>query len=805
MGLPSPINIQVEGNDLPVSHDIAQKLVDKSKTIPGAADVRIQERLDYPQIRIDLDRPKIARIGLTVEEVVKSIVTALNSSINFAPAFWIDPKNGNHYFLGAQYPETLIKDLDTLRNIGITGKNQERVVRLREIAAFKEITAPSEIRHLNIKRVIDIFANVQGRDAGGVAGDIQAILPKPQDLPEGYRGQMRGEIASMRDAFKNLGFGLLLAVVLVQLVLSGQFRSFADPLLILCAVPVGLIGVLVTLWATHTTLNVQSFIGIIFMVGIAVSNSILLVEFANRELEQGQKPDDAIVRAAGIRLRPILMTSLATLLGLAPMAIGIGHGAEANVPLARAVLGGILVSTILTLVIVPMLYAALQRLKKGHPSALICFLLSLLLLPGKVEATDPVALSYEKAVELALHYNPRIRAAEARIEESRQDIRTARASAYPRLTLSAIDSDGLGGSSSALGITGLVNSPYRKGPAAGVDGAWTLYDFGRTSYKTAAAQEKVKATQAGLEKVKLETRLEVADAFFRCAQYERLNTVLEVQVQDQGQIIHEVGRYVRSGLRSPVEWNLVRATSQGIQARQEDVRTQKLLATEELRGGMSAPELGSFQCQADTASLTPTLSLQGRGRKGEGWLLSADTIDKLIASRPAIIVARQQVQAAEAEWKAARREQGPILSAVGSAGRLDETIRVQKKEWSAGVGIRLHLFEGFRLSAAEKRSARALEEARSLLAVREQAIRKEIRSDLALVRGLGEKRKHLEEQQKLVDEAYHMARRRYLEKTGTFTDLRDAQAMYFQTVEQTLAAEFAERLAVERLRIQSGS
>ncbi|MBU6430363.1 MAG: efflux RND transporter permease subunit, partial [Cyanobacteria bacterium REEB65] len=278
MGLAAPINVQVEGNKLDVSRGIAENIAEKLKAVPGAVDVSIQERLDYPQIAIELDRPKIARLGLTVEEVVKTVVTALNSSINFAPAFWIDPKNGNHYFIGAQYREEEIKDLSTLKNIGITGKHQELLVRLGEIASFKETTAPSEIRHLNIKRVIDVFANVSGRDIGGVAADIERLLPRKDELPEGYRVYMRGEVSSMKEAFANLGFGLLLAVILVHLVLSGQFRSFLDPLLILLAVPLGLMGVLATLWLTNTTFNIQSFTGVIFMVGIAVSNSILLVE-----------------------------------------------------------------------------------------------------------------------------------------------------------------------------------------------------------------------------------------------------------------------------------------------------------------------------------------------------------------------------------------------------------------------------------------------------------------------------------------------------------------------------------------------
>jgi multidrug efflux pump subunit AcrB len=303
-----------------------------------------------------VDRVKAAYLGLTQEDVVKNVVTTLNSSINFAPAFWIDHRNGNHYFIGAQYRESAIRSLDTVEDIPITGPRQRMPVMLKQIATFDRTTAPAEVDHHNITRVIDIYANVSGRDVGRTAADIERAIAdiKP---PEGYFVRMRGEVASMRESFAGLGFGLVMAVILVYLVMVVQFRSFIDPFIVMFAVPLGFIGVLLMLFLTRTHLSIQSLMGVIMMVGIVVSFSVLLVEFANRLRQEGQSAEEAIRAAARIRLRPILMTSLAAMLGLIPMAIAGG----ANIPLARAVIGGVLASTVLTLFVVPVLYTFLKR------------------------------------------------------------------------------------------------------------------------------------------------------------------------------------------------------------------------------------------------------------------------------------------------------------------------------------------------------------------------------------------------------------------------------------------------------------
>ncbi len=365
-GLPSPIDIQVEGNKLEAAHDIAEKIKRFAQGVPGAVDVRIEQRLDAPQMNVEVDRVKAAQVGLSQDTIVKNIVTAFNSSINFAPSFWVDQNNGNHYFVGAQYREEDIKSLETAQDIPITDKSQPVPIALRNLAKFSYTTAPVEINHHNITRVTDIFVNVRGRDVGSVAADIERFIARIRNdrsqVPEGYFIQMRGEVKSMRESFQSLGFGFLLAVILVYLVMVFQFRSFLDPFIVMFAVPLGSIGVAGILFLTGTSLNIQSLMGSIMMVGIVVSFSVLLVEFANHlraeALDRGVHKSlrETIVEAAGIRLRPILMTGLSAILGLTPMAIAGG----ANIPLARAVVGGVMAAMVMVLFVVPILYLLLK-------------------------------------------------------------------------------------------------------------------------------------------------------------------------------------------------------------------------------------------------------------------------------------------------------------------------------------------------------------------------------------------------------------------------------------------------------------
>ena len=379
-GLPSPINIKVQGSDLFTAEEIAQRVQRIAASVPGAVDVRIAQRMDYPQIGIDVDRVKAAQLGLMQEDVIKNVVTSVNSSIGFNPAFWIAP-NGNHYFIGAQYAEDEIDSIETLRNIPLTGTNSEQAVPLRNVAQFYRTTGPSSISHLNITRTTDIYANVlSGYDVGSVAAEIEERLATSNLLQlekkvtprgivydvggdyggKGYNLSVSGEIETMRKSLKQFVGGFGMAVLLIYLVMVALLRSFFVPLAIILSVPLGMIGVALILVLTGTALSIPVAMGILMMTGIVVEFSIILLTFADQLVAQGQAVRSAIVDAVKIRFRPIMMTSLAAWLAMLPMAIG-GTGAEANAPLARAIIGGIIAAALLSLTVVPCLYVIFKR------------------------------------------------------------------------------------------------------------------------------------------------------------------------------------------------------------------------------------------------------------------------------------------------------------------------------------------------------------------------------------------------------------------------------------------------------------
>ena len=377
MGEPAPIHIQVSGSNLDTSQQIARIIADEMRKAEGTTDVRIAQPMDYPIIDIEIDRIKAAYAGVNVEDIMKNLVTSTNSSIGFDPAFWIDERSGNHYFIGAQYAEEDLVSLETLLDIPISGGNGGSPVSLRNLVSLNRRTGPAVINHRNITRVTDIYASAQsGYDIGSVVAGIQErLLASSQLKPslrqsdrgeywgltgpdfsgKGYSYVMAGEVATMYEALGQFLDGFLLAAVLVYLVLVLQFRSFVDPFVVLLAVPLGLIGVAGMLHLTGTYLSIMAAMGIIMMTGLVVAYSILLLDFANRRLSQGSSAGEAILDAARVRLRPILMTSLAAMLALTPMAIG-GQGAEANAPLARVIIGGVLSSATLSLLVVPCLY-----------------------------------------------------------------------------------------------------------------------------------------------------------------------------------------------------------------------------------------------------------------------------------------------------------------------------------------------------------------------------------------------------------------------------------------------------------------
>ncbi|MDQ6663767.1 MAG: efflux RND transporter permease subunit, partial [Acidobacteriota bacterium] len=365
MGLPAPIDVQVAGSNIKAGYNTAVELANKIRAVPGVSDSFIPQDIDYPALELDINRERASQLGLNQREVVDNVITALTSNGMIAPSFWIDPKSGNDYMLTVQYPEAQVKTLQDLRAIPLRSAREVNPTRLDAVSTITKIVSPTEVDHYQLRRITDIYVQPTGEDLGRIANSIDGLIAK-SEIPNGLVVTLRGMVQGMRASFKSFGLGLCLAVVLLFLILVAQFKSFIDPFLILLAVPTGLTGVLLTLWLTNTTLNVMSLMGIVMLVGIVVSNSILIVEFTHRLREDGLALREAVASACRVRLRPVLMTSLATIIGLLPMALKLGAGSESYAPLARAICGGLTVSVILTVFVVPAAYYIVYRNREAQ-------------------------------------------------------------------------------------------------------------------------------------------------------------------------------------------------------------------------------------------------------------------------------------------------------------------------------------------------------------------------------------------------------------------------------------------------------
>jgi multidrug efflux pump subunit AcrB len=352
MGAPAPIDVQIVGANFDTDNKVAQDIASKLRLSPTIADVFMPQDLDYPSLRVDIDRLHAAKLGLTEREVLTNVITSLTSNQMIAPNLWIDPRNGNNYFLTVQYPETQIRSIQDLRSIPLHADGVAQPTRLDMIANIERIQAPTEVDHYQIRRKLDIYARPSSENLGVAADYVHSVVAH-EDIPSNVNVAVRGSAEAMNASFKSFAIGLTLSVALLYLILVAQFRSFIDPFIILLALPPGISGVLMVLVLTGTTLNVMSLMGLVMLAGIAMSNSILIVEFAHHLKMEGRGVGEAIVESCRVRLRPILMTSLATIIGLMPMALKLGEGSESYAPLARALIGGLLVSVVFTVFLVP--------------------------------------------------------------------------------------------------------------------------------------------------------------------------------------------------------------------------------------------------------------------------------------------------------------------------------------------------------------------------------------------------------------------------------------------------------------------
>ena len=392
-GMPAPIDVQVSSPDLREIHGIAENLAAEIRQVRGVGQVYIPQDMNYPALRLDVDRVHAGELGLTQKDVVDNVITALNSNYMIAPNYWVDRKSGNDYYLTVQFFEKGQGAIHNMADLGqiplrdpdagagmncgpsgpprlgngqpswaCAGEGRPTTV-LNNVVNVKQVQTPTEVDHYQIQRAMDIYVTPASEDLGRVTSSIRDILAK-ENIPGNVRVNLRGMVQGMEASFKSFAFGFLISFVLLFLILTAQFKSFVDPFLIMLAIPMGFVGVLIILPLTHSTLNVMSLMGVLMLVGIADSNSILIVDFAHNLEKQGLSPADAVITACRVRLRPILMTSLATIIGMIPMALKMGTGAEQYAPMAKAIIGGLTSSVILTIFIVPAAYLLVYGKKK---------------------------------------------------------------------------------------------------------------------------------------------------------------------------------------------------------------------------------------------------------------------------------------------------------------------------------------------------------------------------------------------------------------------------------------------------------
>ncbi len=584
LGLPAPIDVQVSGNNLNQVYATAAKIAAPARGLNTVSDVLIPQDIDYPALELDVDREKAGLLGLSQKEIVDNVITALTSNSMIAPNYWIDPKSGNPYLLTVQYPEAAVKSMTDLKQIPLRGVHSTQPTFLDSVVKVKTIPSPTEVDHYQLFRVVDVYISPKNQDLGGVASQIEHIL-KDTELPEGVRVNLRGSVQGMRASFQSFGIGLILSVVLVYLILVAQFASWQDPFIILLAIPPGLAGVLLALLATGTTLNVMSLMGLVMMVGIVVSNSILIVEFARHLHHDGKPIHEAVSVASRLRLRPILMTSLATVLGLIPMAArhrggqrtvrssgtrdhrrfaGFrgGHGISGSRRLhdrasqGREDRGGTLVkrSVLPALLLYTVCCPSYAQTQSNTPD------------PAPSPMGTPLTLAQAEA--LALKNNPQITIGKLRALEAQQYVREMRSALLPTAFLSLTGVDSRSGSRIAAGA--LNNPSVFPRAAAGATVTQLITDFGRTTNMLSSSEFQAKAEDKNAAATAADITLAVDQAFYNSLETRELVKVAQQTLNARQTFVDKIQALTSAKLKSDLDLSFAKV----------DVARAKLLVLE---------------------------------------------------------------------------------------------------------------------------------------------------------------------------------------------------------------------------------
>jgi len=748
-----------------------------------------------------------------------------------APSYWVDPRTGNDYFLTVQYPEDAVKSLNDLRAIPLRGTNEKDPTRLDAVTNLIPIQAPTEVDHYQLQRVIDIYVAPRTEELGRVSTGVNRIIAETSK-PEGVRVNVRGSVQAMHSSFLAFGLGLVLAVVLVYLILVAQFKSFIDPFLILLAIPPGLSGVLVILVFSGTTLNIMSLMGVIMMAGIVVSNSILLVEFTHRLLEDGIPLRQAIQTASRVRLRPILMTSLATIIGLLPMALKLGTGSEAYAPLARAIIGGLLSSLLLTMFIVPAAFYLVYRKRiaqphgaRPHPSTLrgapaisaglAIFILVLCLAPLRTRA-QPVPVDHldlQTAESLALRHAPAIAREYFQTQAAKEIVKQVRAGLFPQLTgsVAAVGtgddiSSAFGGSpitnvnpgsrpvSTRLGAVGGLNDPtVLSRESNGVNFTQLVTDFGRTANLIAASNFSALAQAQEIDLVRAQVLLVVDESYFRALEAQALSRVAQETVATRQVIVDQVSALAQAQLKSDLDASFAKVNLEQANLLLLDAQTRLQSAFADLSSALGYQQPHKFVLAGATIPDVRDQTLSG--------LLS-----QAFETRPDLVALRDDVSAASKAATAEQRARLPKVDLLGSFGRTPMgDPQVRETYAAAGFDVELPLMTGGRLSARAREMELRVDVARKALQDLEDQVTREVNIGWLTVAESRSKIPVTESLLQAASQAFDLAKSRYERGAASFVELSQAELARTQAAIDDATARYEYEISKAVLQFDTGS
>ncbi|MEY5026350.1 MAG: hypothetical protein RLZZ244_1878 [Verrucomicrobiota bacterium] len=828
LGLPAPVDIQVSSSDLRKAHGIAREIALKAAAIPGVADVLVPQDMDAPAYRLTIDRGHASTLGLTQKEVMSNLITAISSNQMIAPSFWVDPRTGNDYLLTVQYPESTVESLSDLLSIPIHQANQRDSTRLDAVTQLHPMQSATEVDHYQLRRVVDVYVAPAGEELGRVSTAVHKIIEPYANAP-GVRITVRGSVQAMNASFTAFGFGLILSVVLVYLILVAQFKSFLMPLLILLAIPPGIAGVLVVLTTTDTTLNVMSLMGIVMLAGIAVSNSILIVEFTQRLLEEGTPLREAVQTACRVRLRPILMTSLATVFGLIPMALKLGTGSEAYAPLARVIIGGLLASLGMTVFVVPAALLLVYRSapRDGNGSApetnsgihaggslplsgtvLLAFFALISTFPDAVSAQEireGAVIDLRSAESIAERRAPSITAALIKSRAAEEVAKQTRGGLFPQITGEVAFvgnrndiSKWLGGNQvtnndTRIGASGSLSSPNILGrQATGVLFSQLLTDFGRTSSLfTAARMDKLSEEQRA-RAIRQQVLLWVDEAYFRVLQAEALIRVNQQTIANRQLVAERSRALVANQLKSEFDVSLAQSSILEAQLQLVQSENKRSAAFAELSAALGCRTPVQFSLKDES---TPT-SDPGN---------VADLISEALQSRPEITALRYKRDASKQIASAERAARYPKISLLGAAGQnYAGDDRMRGTYGAAGVVVDVPVFSGGRISArAQEALLRAQADEKALEDVEDRIV-KDVRLAWGSVNALQKKIEAAKSFLKNADLSWQLAKARYENGIASLMELSQTELSRSQAEFEYTASLYELQIAFRHLKFHSG-